>query len=293
MHALLQAAEIFAPVKLTVCISAAPGAPPATQLRVPAGYEHLSACVQRLPCGSVVTVHSLQTSAAAAAAALPEPLPSSDAAAIKKLPDAAQMEEDEDDVRSVLTRMEVGSVLEGPEEAGASQLAALLACGGSRSGSADGLAAAAAAAESACSEASEAGKATRPSSPEADWAGTCIMQPLNSPLLASPSELAAAVVIACGHNVGTSRGAEARCMLRRVAAAAAAAGGGAPLPRLPGAARGAGGRGAGAAPGAAAAARRRGRRGRAAGAPDQVQTFCARQKPSHPSSLAASAVLVQ
>lgn len=169
MHALLQASEIFAPAKLTVCVSAAPGAPPAVHLRVPAGYDHLSACVQRLPCGSVVTVHSLQASAAAA---LPEPLP-----AAKKLPapmtqDLAQMEEDEDDVRSVLTRMDDGSLREEEApDAGASQLAALLACGSSHSGSADGLATIAAVAESACSEASEAGKTTRPSSPEADWAG--------------------------------------------------------------------------------------------------------------------------
>lgn len=64
----VQSAEIFRPGKMTVCITAAAGAPLSGSLSAP-GYSVLGTALQFLPGGASVLVHSLQAIGASAAAA--------------------------------------------------------------------------------------------------------------------------------------------------------------------------------------------------------------------------------
>ena len=162
-----QAAAIFAPRTLTVCVSAAAGDPAAAaRLAPPPGYAALGCTRQALANGMHVAVHSLQAlgqsaavSAAVAAGAQAQKgaaqLPGMEEAAGRPVPEeecGAVAMQDDDDQKSELTVV-MGGGFDLGGGGGAGEDAVLMAVGGYASSMASDLA------------------KTRPSSPEADWAG--------------------------------------------------------------------------------------------------------------------------
>ena len=157
-----QAAAIFAPRTLTVCVSSAAGDVSAVQLACLPGYAALGCTCQSLANGMFVTVHSLQAvgrPAAAAAAAegmqLEEAaaqLPGAEDAAGNLVEECAAVVMQEDDQKSELTGV-LDSCFDMVGSGGAGEEAVLMAVGGYASSMASDIA------------------KTWPFSPEADWAG--------------------------------------------------------------------------------------------------------------------------